>query len=538
MEQSSTVKFPKLFEPPPGGMEIIMRKITASLLCLVMLFAFCSCECEFSDFLELFEILETNESQPVPVNYDEMIGVYRDIIRVCQRYDGGKGTDYDYACELGIYSRCDEELYNDLFVSAYLFYAGRGQEDWTSPHYKLSCGYAIRDINRDGIDELVLLNEDYTIVAIFSMVNGTPTLLRNYKPRTICWIDAQGLLHESGSNGADSHSHAVYRIAQGGAKAEPVVEFGTSGHVWVDDVAVQQYYKLQGDLATEITEQEYKELNQAWKCCDAYTGAQENEKCAGLVFIPLFTESEIANETYQEALEGNIKIYDTASEKLVYLENCKTPYAQIPLCEVDDLQYAYADMDTNGISELVLECSGDILILRYYRSTVYLYSFPFRNMYALNLDGSYAWNHTGSDFEYGQNKLIFDGAKIIHMQLWKIVNDGEPNAAYYVGDQKVTQAELNKYIADHPTTPIAFSPLDSFWNAVITLDQAFEIAWKYWNRRYDIEKNGYIITDGVDPWAPNSVYVITLSTDDFTIATVWIDKTTGRITIPYDPNGK
>ncbi len=435
-----------------------MKKTTACLLCLAMLFAFCSCECEFSDFLELFEISNTNETQPVPANYDKMIGVYRDIIRVCQQYDNTKGDEYDYAEKLGIYDRCDKEFYEKLFVSAYLLYAGRGQNDWLSPHYKRSCGYAIKDVNLDGLDELILLNEDYTIVAILSMVNGTPTLLGSYQPRTTCYIDAQGLLHELGSNGADSHSHAVYRIVPGSAQTELLVEFGTLGHVWENDVSVQQYYKLEGDLATHITEQEYQELSQTWRCCEGYTCADENQYCAGLVFTPLFTEEEIGEEMYQAALQSKCTVYDTETEQFSYLGHCKTPYNGIPLYQAY-IQYAYEDLDADGISELVLACGDGTLILRYYQGTVYLYSFMYRNMYDLNTDGSYAWNYTGDDFAYGQSKLHFDGAQITHEPLWKIVNDGEPQAAYYIGEHEVSQAELEQYIANHPHTPINFSLL-------------------------------------------------------------------------------
>ena len=439
-----------------------MKKIIAFLLCLIMLFALCSCECEFSDFLELFEIQQTHQTQSAHVNYDEMIGVYRDIIRVCQRYDGGKGEEYDYAAEFGIYERCDKELYEKLFVSAYMLYGGRGQNDCFSPHYKLSCGYAIKDINRDGIDELVLLNEDYTVVAVLSTANGSPILLRSYKPRNTCYIDAQGLLHELGSNSSDSHSHAVYRIVPGGAQVELVIKFGTSGHVWVDDVAVQQYYKLEGDLATDITEQEYRELSQSWNCCDGLTSAQENQCCAGLVFTPLFTEEEIAAEMYQAAFVGECAVYNTDSEQFALLGHYKTPYNGIPLYQVYDVRYAYEDLDVDGISELVLEYNEGILILRYYQGAVYLYPFTFRNMYDLNTDGSYAWNHTGERLTYGQSRLHFDGAQITHESLWKVVNDGEPHATYYIGEQEVTQVELAQYVASHPNTPIELSPsLDS-----------------------------------------------------------------------------
>ena len=435
-----------------------MKQFAAFWLCFAMLLAFCSCECEFSDFLELFEITDTDETQPIPVNYDEMIGVYRDIIRVCQRYDGGKGEEHDYAAEFGIDERCDKELYEKLFVSAYMLYAGRGQEDWSSPHYKRSCGYAIKDINLDGMDELILLNADYTIVAILSIANGTPILLGNYQPRTTCYIDAQGLLHELGSNASDSHSHAVYRIVTGGAETELVVEFGTAGHIWVDDIAVQQYYKLEGELATEITKQEYAELMQTWSCCDGQTSAEENQYCAGLVFTPLFTEEKIAAEMYQAAFVGECAVYNTDSEQFALLGHYKTPYNGIPLYELHNPQYAYEDLDADGICELVLAYTDITLILRYYQGTVYLYSFTFRSMYDLNADGTYAWNHTGEGLTYGQSRLHFDGAQITHELLWKVVDDGEPHAAYYIGEREVTQAELEQYVANHPNTPIKFSP--------------------------------------------------------------------------------
>ena len=435
-----------------------MKKLVAFLLCFSMLFAFCSCECEISDFWELFEIQQTHQTESIPVHYDEMIGVYRDIIRVCQRYDGGKGEEHDYAAEFGIDERCDKELYEKLFVSAYMLYGGRGQNDCFSPHYKLSCGYAIKDINLDGMDELILLNADYTIVAILSIANGTPILLGNYQPRTTCYIDAQGLLHELGSNASDSHSHAVYRIAPGGAETELVVEFGTRGHIWVDDIAVQQYYKLEGELATEITEQEYRELSQCWNCCDGLTSAQENQCCAGLVFTPLFTEQEIAAEMYQAAFVGECAVYNTDSEQFALLGHYKTPYNGIPLYELHNPQYAYEDLDVDGICELVLAYTDITLILRYYQGTVYLYSFTFRNMYDLNADGTYAWNHTGEGLTYGQSRLHFDGTQLTHELLWKVVDDGEPHAAYYIGEREVTQAELEQYVANHPNTPIKFSP--------------------------------------------------------------------------------
>lgn len=511
----------------------LMKKFAAFLLCFVLLFSFCACECEYSDFLELFQILQTNDTKPIPTDYSEMIGIYRDIIRVCQTYFDGKDADDSPAYELGILDRCDKELYDQLFLSAYLFYPGRGQGDWTSPHYKLRCGYAIKDLNRDGIDELVLLNDDYTVVAFFSMADQTPVLLGNYRPRNTCVIDGEGLVHKYGSNGASNNSHAVYRIVPGGASLELIVEFGVSGFVWENDVAVSQYYKLDGELATDITKEEYDALCKEWRCCDLPTDVEQTHNCAALTFTPLFTENEIAMEAYQNVLQVNTMVYDTDSRSHMFLGDFQLPYLDVTIGELDSLQHAYVDIDGDSADELIIDC-GDTVILRHYEGTVYLYAFPFRNLYDLNTDGSYAWTQTGDGLSYGQNQLVFDSVTAVHKQLWKIVNDGEPHAEYYVGEQQVTKQQLDEYIAKHPKTKIDFSPFELL---ALTPKQAISIAEAYWEK-FDIEKNGYLVDQGSNYRAEDSLYVIRLRKfvegHYTTIDEVWIDKFTGQVVIPHE----
>ena len=84
-------------------------------------------------------------------------------------------------------------------------------------------------------------------------------------------------------------------------------------------------------------------------------------------------------------------------------------------------------------------------------------------MYQLNTDGSYNWNHNGQNFEYGEKQLAFDGAKLNASELWRIVNDGEPNAEYYIEGKQVSQEKLQKYIGDNPKTKIELSPLEVSW---------------------------------------------------------------------------
>ena len=254
----------------------------------------------------------------------------------------------------------------------------------------------------------------------------------------------------------------------------------------------------------------------------------------------ILSHAERAMQAYEAALKNKIRVCETDIEEWNYLKDCKTPYNRISLCELESMGYVYMDVDGDSINELVVDC-GDTLILRYYEGTVYVYPFTFRNMYQLNTDGSYNWNNTGQNFEYGENQLAFDGAELKPKEIWRIVNDGEPNAEYYIGDKQVTQEEILKYIEDNPKTKVEFLPLEVSWLNKISRSEAITLAKNYWGS-FNIDENGYIIRIGDNSWAPSSVYVILLKhfvvNHYSTIDEIWIDKNTGEAIIPYVSDGK
>ena len=178
--------------------------------------------------------------------------MYRSIIEILPNYEDSKEAIDNCCAELGIVDEKEKELFEKLFSSTFDFKK--------SPPYNLSCGYAAKDLNGDGVDELVLLNNEYYIIAIFSYANGKPILLGNYMPRGSCWIDGDGLLHENSSGGADHSTNAIYKIGDGGKKLELIVEYGTNGHKWVEDVAYTVYYKLIDGEKTVITEDELRHM--------------------------------------------------------------------------------------------------------------------------------------------------------------------------------------------------------------------------------------------------------------------------------------
>ncbi len=255
-------------------------------------------------------------------------------------------------------------------------------------------------------------------------------------------------------------------------------------------------------------------------------GASEGEK---------LSEEERAMKEYGEALNSKINVYDPVMQDYSLLKDYRTPYNRIPLCEVGSLGYVFMDVDGDMSNELVLDC-GDTIILRYYEGTVYVYSFTFRNLYHLKTDGSYAWNHTGENFEYGEDTLYFEGAECKSKELYRIVNDGEPNAEYYIDGKQVTQEEILKYMEDNPKTKVEFVPLEVSWLNKISHYEALSIASEYWER-YDIEANGYHLEIGTNKSAPSSVHVVLIRRfviDHYsTFDEIWIDKNTGDAIIPY-----
>ena len=191
------------------------------------------------------------------------------------------------------------------------------------------------------------------------------------------------------------------------------------------------------------------------------------------------SQDDVAMEMYEAVLKNEIKVFETDTEEYNYLADCRTPYESILLRDCENLRYAYTDIDGDSTEELVIDC-GDTLILRCYEGIVYLYSFTFRQLSRLNVDASYSWNHTGENFEYGVSQIYFEGAELKTKELYRIVNDGELDAKYYIEDKQVTREELLNHINDDCKSQLQFDTLEVSWQKKITPEEALQIASEYW----------------------------------------------------------
>ena len=143
-------------------------------------------------------------------------------------------------------------------------------------------GYAITDLNKDGNDELVLLLQDYTVLAIFTLENGKPKLVDAFWPRYRCAILDSGMLYIAASGGACDWFNAIQRIAEDGSKLIRVEEYGSTSKG-----GPQNYYKVIDGENKIISKSEFDQFRQKYPVLSDET-AKEITKNSGIKFLPLF----------------------------------------------------------------------------------------------------------------------------------------------------------------------------------------------------------------------------------------------------------
>ena len=128
-------------------------------------------------------------------------------------------------------------------------------------------GYALKDLNGDGSDELILLLEGYTVLDIYSIVDGKLKHLDWYWDRhDCCAIDESGLLYIYNSERVVDWWYTIERLSDDGSELLLVERYGMESFDYDTDEEYQEphYYKVtDGKTYSEreiITEAEFDEF--------------------------------------------------------------------------------------------------------------------------------------------------------------------------------------------------------------------------------------------------------------------------------------
>ena len=146
-------------------------------------------------------------------------------------------------------------------------------------------GYALRDINNDGIPELFIISEEYSIHAIYSLYEGAPVLIGGFWPRHSCAVDDTGILYIWSSGGAGDWNISSNLFVPGNAELQLIEMVGVeSFDEQTNEVLPSlRYYRVVDGNKTTISQEEFE------SAYDVFPGAypEETTKSAGLVFAPM-----------------------------------------------------------------------------------------------------------------------------------------------------------------------------------------------------------------------------------------------------------
>lgn len=124
----------------------------------------------------------TNENLPVAdfSSYAAIRETYHKISTCLEKFESAKWVFGEYDNLFTFPNDLSFEYFSRLLYAAY--------------HGAYHVGYDEIDLNGDGLDELVLMNEDYRMKAIFTQKDGVPILLDAFAYET-CWLDDEGFIH-------------------------------------------------------------------------------------------------------------------------------------------------------------------------------------------------------------------------------------------------------------------------------------------------------------------------------------------------------
>ena len=303
-------------------------------------------------------------------------------------------------------------------------------------------GYAFCDLNKNGNDEMILLLDDYTVLAIFSFADGEPILIDKYWNRKKCMINEDGAVVVRGSSGADRPSASVYELAKNDKELVLLEEYGIDG--CDPDTLAPLYYKISDGNRMPITVLEYSAaLSQ-----DVYSSgeslAERTKENAKLEFLPLEFDYK---EIFEKILNYEMKI--NSDNK--YLWQYYFPFGNnSTIGSLESVEVCYLDMDGDGIPELLLRSNiHDHLMLRYHCGVVYLYEYSCKQMARVYEDGSFSWSSPtyleDNSHQYGISKLSFneDGAKVSSLYT---IYEGEDESYFKVNGKLVPKSELDSLV--------------------------------------------------------------------------------------------
>lgn len=269
---------------------------------------------------------------PPPVadfsSYEGILSAYRTIVEQFADCTQGAWVSGAYEDLFTFESNEDYEIFHSLF---YHGFAGRPTTTYFGSEYPHNgndaYGYAQKDLNGDGAEELIIMDQNYTVLDMFTMKEGRPVLL---KDASGCWIDEHGRLHAHIGTGGlvDRDAEAyLYEIRDGALSC--VASVGYQVNMYLDK---EGWYTLEDGVRKSISAEEGEELYELCTSRPAICVEREYTRMmAGLTFVPLFEKTlalRMHEDTYENSayIEANkLTVSEVTDNSVTFAFDCLKP---------------------------------------------------------------------------------------------------------------------------------------------------------------------------------------------------------------------
>lgn len=219
-------------------------------------------------------------------SYDAILSAYKTIVEHFSDYTESAWADGEFD---DMFTFPDNETYDAFHC---IFYGGvrvMPHESFFGTKYakngNFAYGYDKKDLNGDGVEELILMTDRYEIVAIFTLRQGKAVPLGD-----LCsaWIDENGRIHlrrYTGGTFDRDGEVALYEISDGDLNCLLHIGF----HVNNAALDREDWYKIENGARRSIPDAEGKALYAQYDILPSdYSDTEYTRTFSGLSFHPLF----------------------------------------------------------------------------------------------------------------------------------------------------------------------------------------------------------------------------------------------------------
>ncbi len=373
--------------------------------------------------------------------YSAIVDAYRVATKRFDLRDESSETIYK---EISLKNRAQAEPFRKILKSAYAFYPYNEKEDAITFERLNYFRYDDKtDLNGDGSPELVLLTEDYDILAIYTYSQrradyyttdvwysySDPVLLATFTPNEGCWIDSEGRIHVNTYYHALHNRHTVYEIAPVVGRLNKIVEYGQETTYGAH---VMYYYEIVDGEKISITQEEFDALNlQYGKYLNRVDRAEATREQSGLntFYLYYFYGREFPEAKFRPVFNCEKQVFVEKTGEYIFLKDYVPVPGGVPLPECDVLRYVYYDVEDDEIHEAVIDCGEAQFVLTYDKGLVTLKEISNERWQEIENDMvCYIFSICSLSAPWREDNLSREEIQAIAGDIWSI-EDGESTGA-------------------------------------------------------------------------------------------------------------